>query len=171
MAFRTRQFDARRGRLRASESLAGWVFADMLLVLFIVGVGSAAAVKAPEPVPEDEDVAVIVGMKPDPVSREFRVDGSGLLAKDKDALDDVCVQLKKQFRKNLNSGGEAAFVLTFAGGESGTANEVSRQVNRKLGCAGLKPDATPRAYWDGRDLDSLNHVRVEIFFYVKQELS
>ena len=72
------QSSNRRGRLLASESIAGWIFADLLLVLFLVGLGSAIAYtppEPPEPPPEPPAVPQIVGMKTDPTTVTLGVDG------------------------------------------------------------------------------------------------
>src|SRR4051812_6159867 len=72
--------ETRRSRLVSVESVAGWVFADLLLVLFLVGLGCAAPAM-PEPKPTTEVVkpkpkpeAPIVGMKTDPVIATIRYD-------------------------------------------------------------------------------------------------
>lgn len=173
MAFRTRQFDARRGRLRATESLAGWVFADMLLVLFLVGIGTAVTLKVPEPEPEPEEpIEQIVGMNLDPQMERITVDSAGLLAGDKDAQKRSCRALKNAFSQQITDSDQAAFILIFAGGgDAGIAKRVSEKVEPQLHCASpevFPKDTVARAYWDGK-ADSVNNVRVEVFFYIKQE--
>src|SRR4051794_6406451 len=69
---------SRRGRLFSVESIAGWIFADLMLILFLVGLGSAKAYTPPQPPPPPPKVAPIVGMKTDPVLLNVAVAGKRL---------------------------------------------------------------------------------------------
>src|SRR3954469_11665453 len=83
MPLRSSTGDGRRGRLRSSESVAGWVFADLLLVLFIVGLGTAIPQKVeppePPPVGQPKPKPQIVGMETSPKKKTVQVRADALL--------------------------------------------------------------------------------------------
>ncbi|MCD9153116.1 hypothetical protein [Aeromicrobium duanguangcaii] len=162
--------NGRRGRLRSTESLAGWVFADMLLVLFLIGLGTAVAVDPPEPEPEPEPV-MIVGMKTDPISISIAVPADGLVAGAADAKAKAQKAVAKAIRRYDKNGNEAALVLIFGGAETaGPGQEVAKALRPRLTKA--SPDLFPRKapsrfFWDG----SLPYgkVRLEVFLFAKEE--
>ncbi|MGW2642907.1 hypothetical protein [Streptomyces sp. NPDC001348] len=117
----------RRGRL-GTIALAGWLFADFLLVLALVAMGDQAdplANRHPQPRP-----TAVHSPTPSPtptgprsVSKrrfEFHVSGT----------DDSSLirQIKKATK--ARTGQEAAFVLTFGGTRDGT--EYARRINKLL---------------------------------------
>lgn len=156
----------RRGRLFSVESIAGWVFADMLLVLFLVGLGSAKAYNPPEPPPK---VAPIVGMKTDPTSIQIKVDGDALSRGTQLSVQEkaaVCRSIRKGIGKL--DGQRAALVLIFGGASDVTEGQnVARAVGSQLGCAStvVFPGKAPnRAFWDGTL--PLGSVRMEVFLFI-----
>jgi hypothetical protein len=167
--------DNRRGRLFTVESVAGWVFADLLLVLFIVGLGSAIAYTPPEPPkpPKPEPkVERIVGMKTDPVSLLVEVDGARLgqgASLSKDEQQGVCRAIRSKVTPV--KGERAALVLVFGGASDvETGQNVARAVGRQLGCADakvFKGRVPARAFWDGSL--PLGKARLEVFLYLRQE--
>lgn len=160
----------RRGRLRSTESLAGWVFADMLLVLFLIGLGSAITFDPPEPEPEPEP-AQIVGMRTDPVRISVRVPAADLVSGEKSAQRAARSALARASKRHDRGGNEAALLLIFGGGESvGAGQSVAVALRPELTAVsrGLFPRNTPsRFFWDG----SLEYgeVRVEVFLFAKEE--
>jgi hypothetical protein len=162
----------RRGRLFTVESVAGWVFADMLLVLFIVGLGSAIAYTPPPPPEPEPKVAPIVGMKTDPVSLVVDVDGprlSGGSRLNPAEQREVCSAVKGRLAPVR--GERAALVLVFGGAsdvESG--QNVARAIGRQLKCADrkvFKGTVPTRAFWDGSL--PLGKARLEVFLFLRQE--
>lgn len=172
MGFRTSHNDGRRGRLRSYESLAGWVFADLLLVLFLVGLGTAIPVDPPEP-PPPVPVAKpeIIGMKTDPVKLDLAVDADALLAGDPKAQSKARGLVKRATSGLSSKGQEAALVLIFGGGETaGVGQRVAEAVYPQLRRAadGVFPRGTAKRYfWDG----SLPYgaVRLEVFVFTTEE--
>lgn len=162
----------RRGRLFTVESIAGWVFADLLLVLFIVGLGSAMAYTPPEPPPPPPKVAPIVGMKTEPKAIQVTVNGGelgtgrNLNAQERKA---VCRTIAGPL-KSLNKQ-RAALVLVFGGAADVTTGQnVARAVARELHCAAPKvfPSGIPtRPFWDGTL--PLGEVRLEVFLFVTRD--
>lgn len=162
----------RRGRLFTVESVAGWVFADMLLVLFIVGLGSAIAYTPPPPPEPEPKVAPIVGMKTDPVPLVVDVDGQSLARGSRLTPVEqraVCNAVKERLAPVR--GERAALVLVFGGAsdvESG--QNVARAIGRQLKCAGPKVfqgTVPTRAFWDGSL--PLGKARLEVFLFLRQE--
>src|SRR5690606_16139690 len=124
----------RRGRLLSAESVAGWVFADLLLVLFIVGLGSALQYPPPEPEPK---VPPIVGMKteatpvPGRINGEVLGSGAPLLPRQE---QEVCRTLSKSLKPV--TGERAALVLIFGGASDvQTGQNVARAIGSQLSCA------------------------------------
>ncbi len=163
---------SRRGRLFTVESIAGWIFADLLLVLFLIGLGSAQAYTPPDP-PEppkpEPKLAPIVGMKTKPVSLLVNVDGASLATGrplSKPQKKAVC----RSVRGVLGPvrGERAALVLIFGGAtDVGAGQNVARAIGSQLGCAdhhvfaGRVPS---RAFWDGTL--PLGSARLEVFMFV-----
>jgi hypothetical protein len=155
----------RRGRLFSVESIAGWVFADLLLVLFIVGLGSAVTYTPPKP--PKEEPKTIVGMKRDPTPIAVRV-GGGLAAGGK--LDDgtktsVCQAVKKRLAPV--AGQRAALGLVFGGGPDVTSGQnLARASAPQLRGADdqvFQGKVPTRAFWDGSL--PLGEARLEVFLF------
>jgi hypothetical protein len=164
--------EGRRGRLRAVESLAGWIFADMLLVLFLVGVGTAIPHAPPPPPPKiEKPKPTIVGMKTVPVKRTITIDADGITRRDKTAQSRACKALKEAFRPQIVAGDRAAFVLVFGGGTNPSAAAlVAERLYPQLNCASdvVFPKKTVgRFYWDGKM--SGDTARIEVFSYTTKE--
>jgi hypothetical protein len=171
---RARRSDS--GRI-APEFLAGWVFADIMIVLFFVGLGSAAAPEAPRrvpkphPAPRPKRPRHIVGMKTRPAVRQVSYSQSALLGgsgRPKVARRQVCLRLRKATAKLRTK--QAATVLIFGGGQDiGAAIRSARAVSRQLRCArgGLFMRPLSRAFWDGRL--PAGRARVEIFLFTTSQ--
>jgi hypothetical protein len=164
--------DGRRGRLFTVESVAGWVFADLLLVLFLVGLGSAMAYTPPPPPEPEPKVPPIVGMKTDPTSLVVGVNGQRLSQGTQLSASesrDVCNAVRSSLKPV--KGERAALVLVFGGAadvESG--QNIARAIARQLRCADAKvfQGVVPtRAFWDGSL--PLGKARLEVFLFLRQE--
>jgi hypothetical protein len=163
---------SRRGRLFTVESIAGWIFADLLLVLFLVGLGSAKAYTPPEPPPPPPPApkqVPIVGMKTDPVLVQVRVNGRRLgegTALSKPERDVVCREVRNKLARVR--GERAALVLIFGGASDVTTGQnIARAVGRELNCADPKVfrgRVPTRAFWDGTL--PLGSARLEVFLFV-----
>lgn len=162
---------ARRGRLLSAESAAGWVFADLLLVLFIVGLGSAIKYTPPPPPEPEPKIPPIVGMKTDPTSLIVKVNGqllssgAALPAPAKKAVCDAIEVRTRQLR-----GERAALVLVFGGaGDVTSGQNVARAIAAQLGCADdkiFRGKVPTRAFWDGSL--PLGQARLEVFLFLRE---
>lgn len=163
---------SRRGRLFTVESIAGWIFADLLLVLFLVGLGSAKAYTMPDPPKPEPKQAPIVGMKTDPTAIQTRVNGrrlgSGARLSNAEGRA-VCHAVRSKL--GPVRGERAALVLIFGGASDvETGQNVARATGRQLSCADPKvfPGRVPtRAFWDGTL--PLGSVRLEVFLFVTEK--
>lgn len=162
---------ARRGRLFSAESAAGWVFADLLLVLFIVGLGSAIKYTPPPPPEPEPKVPPIVGMKTDPTSLTVQVNGQVLgsgAALPTPARQAVCRAIKA--RTGPVRGERAALVLVFGGATDVTSGQnVARAIAAQLNCADdkvFRGRVPTRAFWDGSL--PLGQARLEVFLFLRE---
>lgn len=171
---RRRHVSSRRSGLLSGESIAGWVFADLLLVLFVVGLASAVPEEPPEPEPSASQPPEpkIVGMQTKPAKASIQFSAAELVAGGEAGRaeeKDVCKAVR---RATVNLRGErAALVLIFGGApEAAPAQRAARAVGKQLTCADgeLFPAGTPsRPFWDG----SLTYgqARLEIFSYITEQ--
>lgn len=146
MARRSHGSDGRRGRLRATESVAGWVFADLLLVLFIVGLGTAIPQKIdppkpkPLPKPKIELKPQIVGMKTTASRVAVNLDADALLGSGPKAVAarrSTCLAVRNATGRLTAGKAEAALVLIFAGhpNQPTRAQQVAAAIGQQLNCA------------------------------------
>jgi hypothetical protein len=154
-----RSADARRGRLLTVESVAGWVFADLLLVLFLVGLGSTVPVKPPaepkppKPVPTARPVPV--GMQTKPVVLNVGFNAARLLTGQAASTPErktVCVRVRKAVKRSGIAHSRAALVLIFAQAAEPTRGvAIAEQLGRQLRCAnaGVFKGTPTRAFWKG----------------------
>lgn len=171
---RRRHISSRRSRILSGEAIAGWVFADLLLVLFVVGLASAVPEEPPKPEPSaaPSPEPEIVGMRTIPSKATIRFNATELVAGGGSAraeADDVCKAVRKATTKLR--GERAALVLIFGGApEAAPAQRAARAVGKQLTCADgdLFPPGTPsRPFWDG-GLD-YGEARLEIFSYITEQ--
>ncbi len=162
----TRSSRRGRGFLRP-EALAGWVFADVLIVLFIIGLGSATAPEIPDPVAAEEPMPKIVGMRQDPEVLTINYDVEALTGSDTRSDDQarlVCQRIAEAARPLQHQ--RAALALIFGGGQDiGVAQESAVRIAGQLECADphLFNGTTTRDFWDGA-LPS-GSARLEIFLF------
>jgi hypothetical protein len=179
----TQAANARRRRLLSAESVAGWVFADLFLVLFLVGLGSAVPV-APKPsgkpsptptanvTPTKKPDPPIVGMKTVPALLSVAVDAEALTSTGSSGTREGAIACRRLRQSAAPLTGErAGLVLVFGGGPDVVHGQaVARSLARQLPCANLSLFArsTPyRAFWDGT-LD-YGKVRLEVFVFTTKK--
>lgn len=161
----------RRGRLFSAESAAGWVFADLLLVLFIVGLGSAIKYTPPPPPEPEPKVPPIVGMKTDPTALTVSVNGqvtSTGTPLSPPARQAVCRAIRA--KTGPIKGERAALVLVFGGAQDVEAGQnVARAIASQLSCADdklFRGQVPTRAFWDGSL--PLGQARLEVFLFLRE---
>lgn len=103
--------------------LAGWLFADLLLVLAVVGLASQVPIEAKaEPVPTH---AVILdpALNLKPVEVTFTVNLSGVLSNNFGAISQLKSAFKSSHFNSLQSSGkEAGFVMIFSGATTSSSS-------------------------------------------------
>jgi hypothetical protein len=161
----------RRNDRISPEALAGWIFADIMIVLFLVGLGSAAPPEIHPPTPKTTLTRAskrIVGMRTHPRISYVRYDTGALLGtggQARSARRSVCRQVRRATKRIRRQ--RAALVLAFGGGRDiGVALASARAVSRELRCASwaLFKQTVVRPFWDG-DLPS-GHARLEVFLFI-----
>jgi hypothetical protein len=182
----TQAANARRRRRWSIESVAGWVFADLFLVLFLVGLGSAVPIKPavkptpkppatakPTPKPTPTPPAPIIGMKQIPIPLNLTVAADALTSTGPAGTREgglACRRLRQAAAVPLK-GERAGLVLIFGGGADVVHGQaVARSVAKQLPCANpaLFSRSTPyRAFWDGT-LD-YGRVRLEVFVFTTKK--
>lgn len=171
--------DQRRRRGLSPEAIAGWLFADLLLVLFIVGLGSQVTKSVAEPRPSKSPSASKPekpkkpGMRTKPVVMSVAVRADALLSGPGPrqraaarALDRDLSKVLKSPRVNEQTQGlKAAVVLAFGqtGSDISKGQRLARQVLREL--PSIEPSlfkgAAGKPFWNG----SANN-RVELWVYL-----
>ncbi|WP_411573106.1 hypothetical protein [Streptomyces sp. WAC 01420] len=166
-----------RRRFRfAPLHLAGWLFADMLLVLALVSMGdrgdplgsragaepsaSPAATRPPKPKPKPSPVPTPTG--PRSVARKPVTVRLAAAAGDTPRMVEQLRAATTRYE-----GRDAAFVLTFGQApEPGAGQAYAREVNEALREARpeMFTDATTRDFWNGGPSGSAD---LEIYFYTR----
>lgn len=150
--------------------LAGWLFADMLLVLALVSMGdrgdplAAQAATRPSPSPGAELSPEASPTPQGPRSVERKPVKVHVTA----TVDDTA-RMVKQLRAATAryEGRAAAFVLTFGQApEPGDGQTYAREINKSLRKArpDMFTDATTRDFWNGGSAGSAD---LEIYFYTR----
>ncbi len=162
---RTARSRARARRRMGADSMAGWLFADLLLVLFVVGLGSQITLT---PQPEPEPAPVVAEPAGPPVMRqeaqvvEVSVNPAALLAGDQAEIDRLAAEITAKTAGMQDS--QAVLVLVF-----GYSPVPDRGVAISEAVAGVittlpapfSPQTQTRAFWDGEPTEGT--VRLEIF--------
>lgn len=170
------------------ESVAGWVFADLFLVLFLVGLGSAVTVKPaakpttkptiiatakPTPKPTPKPTSPIIGLKPKPALLSIAIDADALTSGGQAATAAgavACARIRAETAAKVKAQ-QAGLVLIFGGGpDVSSGQEVARGVAKQLSCANraVFSRSTPsRPFWDGT-LD-YGQVRLEVFVFTTKK--
>lgn len=161
------------------ESLAGWVFADVLLVLFIIGLGTqvTTVTRAEEP-PEGKPAvakpappkpAIKIGMKEDPVFVYVDADVAGVLGPAGPKKNAATLALRNDIAKKTAGLQREQGALTLIWGCTETTAagmELARAAGGQMELA--RPTtftgARERPLWDG-GCKKGEDVRLEIYLY------
>ena len=156
-----------RGRMGA-DNMAGWLFADLLLVLFIIGLGSQLTVlPSPEPPPEPEPTPVVSEPAGAPVMRQeaqvidVAVNPEALLRRDPAELARLAAEVDAKTADFGES--QAVLVLLFGYADNATAGQaIATGVAEVLTTrpAPFTPATETRPLWQGGPAGT---VRLEIF--------
>jgi hypothetical protein len=150
--------------------LAGWLFADMLLVLALVSMGDRGDPLAAQAEARPSKPAVV---KPSPEPSPTPTGPRSVARKPVKVRLTAAVGDTARMVKQLRSataryeGREAAFVLTFGqASEPSDGQAYARQVNKALRKArpDMFADATTRDFWNGGPSGSAD---LEIYFYTR----
>jgi len=181
---RTRTSRARLGARRIGlDSMAGWLFADLLLVLFVVALGMELTV-TPEPEPKPSPTVEATptpeaepepegppGMQLDPVEYTIPVDGDALLGlagveRKAAELERLSSDLQRQTEQL--AGQRAAMVIIWGVADSvGRGNSLAREFNPLLRTTRPEvfDDFAVKELWDGRDDGEPEAVTLEIYLF------
>lgn len=168
-----------RRRGLTPEAIAGWLFADLLLVLFIVGLGSQVTKSVAEPRPSPSASASKSerpkepGMRTKPVVLSVPARADALLSGPGPRRRAAVRALDREISKELRSprvaeqteGLKAAVVLAFGqtGSDVSKGQRLARQVLRELPNIDplFKDAADGKALWNGSATN-----RVELWIYL-----
>ncbi|BCB81586.1 hypothetical protein GCM10022251_16620 [Phytohabitans flavus] len=173
----------RGGDRRWIGHLAGWLFADLLLVLFIITLASApiAPMAALDPSPSPETAAASPSLSPSPtatpgppaleldaVTFDFTVNVDALMGGRSAASSALVAEFKRKLRAERLAGREAGFMLTFGYAEQpGYRNSLGRNLAQKVNevVVGSVPGferARFRSYWSQ---GPVGKVQIQVFFF------
>lgn len=96
----------------------GWLYADSLIVLFIIALGSAGLTTLPKPssgTQMDRTPVAITGLNPKPIDLRFRVPRNVANRPDEAILELKTSMNSPELEQALKRGWKAGLVLTFAG--------------------------------------------------------
>lgn len=169
-----------RRRGLTPEAIAGWLFADLLLVLFIVGLGSQVTKSVAEPRPSPSASASRKqepkkpGMRTKPVVLSVPVRADALLSGPGSRQRAASRALDRELSKELKSprvaeqteGLRAAVVLAF--GQTGSDISKGQRLARQV--LGELPDIEPslfkgaagKPFWNG---SATNRVELWVYLY------
>ncbi|GAA0312065.1 hypothetical protein [Kineococcus aurantiacus] len=179
-------------RENATVGLAGWVFADALLALTIIGLAAGGAVHAgaddqravaatvaptaPAPVPSPTPVPTVTVTAPAPVpSMPAGVaQAPVVLQVDVDSSSDEAIRasVAAAVQDLAAQGRHAAFVLTFGtSGDPGSGTALARRVNAQLDVAapGVFTGSAKRDFWRAVNAQSPQAGVVQLELYLLQQ--
>ncbi|MET9509871.1 hypothetical protein ABZX62_15665 [Streptomyces flavidovirens] len=149
--------------------LAGWLFADMLLVLALVAMGDQGDPLASEAAAKP---SASPSAKPKPSKSPQRTGPRAVMNKPVKVAIEAAPGDKDRITQRLRAvtaphrGRQAAFVLTFGRhADPGAGGDYAHEVNSLLKKArpDMFKDATTRDFWKGGA--SAGHADIEIYFY------
>lgn len=165
-------------------ALAGWLFADLALLLFIITVvvvadfpadatEDTAAIESPSPSPtpsptEPEPTAE-PGVEPVPHEYIVHTDAAGIIAGDSDATAALVTALEDEFAQLVSQGYKVGFALTFGGAsEPGYGGDLAEAANKILARSfpDLFGDAPTRHFWTSSNKDGYREGTLEIELYL-----
>ncbi len=176
----------RPGDSSSPLSLAGWLFADLALLLFIITVAvaadfppvdaeaaaeaSASPSESPSPTPEPSPT-VEPGVQSEPIVYYIDSDASGLIDGDKGTAQDLVAALQDDIAALVADGYTVGFAMTFGGAvEPGVGGAMAEAANEILVAAFPEffGDAPTRAYWTstGKDGIEVGTLQIELFLLV-----
>lgn len=176
----------RTGDSSSPLSLAGWLFADLALLLFIITVAVAADFppvdaeaaeeaiaspsESPSPTPEPTPTAE-PGVQSEPHRFFVDSDGAGLIDGDSGAERDLVNAVKADFDALVAEGYTVGFAMTFGGAvEPGVGGAMAEAANKVLVAAfpELFGDAPTRHFWtsSGKEDIEVGTLQIELFLLV-----
>jgi hypothetical protein len=167
-------------------SLAGWLFADLALLLFIITVAVAAdfppvdaeaadeALTSPSPTPSptpEPSPTVEPGVQSEPHVFFVDSDGAGLIDGDAEAEKDLVNALEDDFAALVAAGYTVGFAMTFGGAvEPGVGGAMAETANEILVDAfpELFGAAPTRHFWtsSGKEDIDVGTLQIELFLLV-----
>ena len=149
--------------------LAGWLFADLLLGLAVIGLASQPIMAnvdiSPSPSPTQELVEIL---DPEPIEVEFQVEIAGLSSNNSETVRDLREKLLGSRLKTLQSkGAKSWMVLIFSGGANSCKGTESTslkafQILKKTLPSLITRETVPRPFIR---LDCSNSVKFEVYKY------
>ncbi len=161
-------------------SMAGWLFADLALLLFIITVVVAAdfpaeetaAVEEPSSSPSPEPSPTPTaepGVEPEPRVFYVDTDASGIVSGDEKAVGDLVDELEEDFDALLDQGYKVGFALTFGGAaDPGYGGDIAESANEALVrfFPELFGDAPTRHFWTSSNKEGVDVGTLQIELYL-----
>ncbi|THV43281.1 hypothetical protein [Glycomyces buryatensis] len=165
-------------------SLAGWLFADLALLLFIITVAVAAdfpfdtadasteSVESPSPTPSEEpspSPTAEPGVESEPHVFYVDTDADGIISGDDKAEDGLTGKLRDDFEELVDQGYTVGFALTFGGAaEPGYGGDLAEAANKVLRKAfpELFGDAPTRHFWTVSGKGDIKEGTLQIELYL-----
>lgn len=159
--------------------MAGWLFADLALLLFIITVVVAADFPAEDTVAVAEEVAASPepsptlapepGVEPEPRVFYVDTDAPGIVSGESKAVDDLIDALDEDFAMLVDQGYKVGFALTFGGAaDPGYGGDIAESANTALVKAfpDLFGDAPTRHFWTSSNKEGVDIGTLQIELYL-----
>jgi hypothetical protein len=166
-------------------SMAGWLFADLALLLFLITVAVASDFPAAEstsaaeeataspspsssPTPEPSPTAE-PGVEPEPRVFYVDTDAAGIVSGDEKAVDALVDELDEPFADLVDQGYKVGFALTFGGAaDPGYGGDIAESANKALVRAfpELFGDAPTRHFWTSSNAEGVDVGTLQIELYL-----
>ncbi|HEX2145832.1 MAG TPA: hypothetical protein VHG10_15145 [Glycomyces sp.] len=181
---RLRRRDSRNVDSPSPLSLAGWLFADLALLLFIITIAVAAdfpsvdaeaaeeASASPSPTPSptpEPSPTVEPGVESEPRVFYVDTDGAGLIDGDSGAEKDLVAALEADFAALVAEGYTVGFALTFGGAvEPGVGGALAEAANKVMvkSFPDLFGDAPTRHFWTSSGKENIDVGTLQIELYL-----
>ncbi|WP_100445813.1 hypothetical protein [Glycomyces xiaoerkulensis] len=185
MALRPRA--SRRVESQSPVSLAGWLFADLALLLFIItivvvsdfpaaalddGPEETAPAPSPSPTPSPTpEPTADPGVEPEPLVFYVDSDAAGLVDGSESAERDLVDDVAEHFEPLIQDGSRVGFMLTFGGAsDPGYGGSIAAAANEVMAEAypDLFGDAPTRHFWtsSGKEAISTGTLQIELYLLV-----